>query len=275
MPAHLDAMPIDTELLKRITDVAAGTPEIVIEPICRELGGFGVDASAEDMIRAMGSIPNPKLRHQMEELIDLWMREHPEVDPMSIAWALRSASSADERLRKGMNLELVWTGPAPELGTLRRTEQALLEVIESARKRLWLVSFTGYDAPNVRDAMKAASQRDVDVRLVVESPNESDGKVAYSAVTGLGGRLADVVTVYVWPLEKRLEDEKGNTGSLHVKAALADDDTLFVTSANLTGHAMKLNMELGILAKAGELPKRMSNHFEWLSKNGFLKKVTE
>lgn len=266
-------MSTTSDFLGRITDVANGTPEIVIEPVCRALETLDPGAGVETVLASIHSIPHPELRHDMEVLVEQWMRDRPEIDPKNVAWALRAAAFADARRRRGMNLELVWTGPAPELGTLRRTEQALLEVIETAKDRLWLVSFAGYDAPKIRDAMKLASQRNVNVRLVMESPDESEGKVTHSAVTGLGGRLADVVEVYVWPLEKRSKDEKGNSGALHVKAALADASKLFVTSANLTGHAMKLNMELGVLVTEGELPSRMSAHFDWLLTKGFLKKV--
>jgi phosphatidylserine/phosphatidylglycerophosphate/cardiolipin synthase-like enzyme len=40
------------------------------------------------------------------------------------------------------------------------------------------------------------------------------------------------------------------------QAAAADDHTALVTSANLTGHALTQNMELGFLVRGGSIPKR-------------------
>lgn len=170
-------------------------------------------------------------------------------------------------------LDVLWTGPSPAANTFRRTEQALLEIVASATRELWLISFAGYRLPNVRDALLAAADRDVRIRMVIESPEESQGKVTFSTLEGLGHRLAEVADVYVWPLAKRPRDERGRHGSLHVKCALADDEHLFVSSANLTEFAMNLNMELGVLARGGALPASIGAHFRWLMEERILMPV--
>lgn len=45
--------------------------------------------------------------------------------------------------------------------------------------------------------------------------------------------------------------------SLHAKFAVADSRCLLTTSANLTGHALELNMELGVLITGGEAPREV------------------
>jgi cardiolipin synthase A/B len=65
------------------------------------------------------------------------------------------------------------------------------------------------------------------------------------------------------------------SGSLHAKCAVADDDLLFITSANLTEFAMNLNMELGILVRGGELPGQVRLHFERLIGAGALRCVNQ
>jgi phosphatidylserine/phosphatidylglycerophosphate/cardiolipin synthase-like enzyme len=176
----------------------------------------------------------------------------------------------DQWWRENRRLAVAWTGPAPPGGTFRRTDQALLQIIEAARKELWLVSFAGYNLPDIRDALMAAAEREVNLHLIIESPEESQGKVTFSALEGLGKRLAEVAIVYVWPLEKRTKNEKGQHGSLHVKCALADDRHLFVSSANLTEFAMSLNMELGLVVRGGDLPTQVGRHFRWLIERGYL-----
>ena len=43
---------------------------------------------------------------------------------------------------------------------------------------------------------------------------------------------------------------------MHAKAAIADKRAALATSANLTGHALDLNMELGLIVRGGPVPAR-------------------
>ena len=54
------------------------------------------------------------------------------------------------------------------------------------------------------------------------------------------------------------------TVRMHVKAAVADDHTALVGSANLTGQALTHNMELGLLVEGGEVPRQLDAHFRSL-----------
>src|SRR5262249_37704373 len=53
-------------------------------------------------------------------------------------------------------------------------------------------------------------------------------------------------------------------GKVHAKVAVADEKVCFVTSANLTGHAMEKNMELGVLVRGGALPRDLHRHLDAL-----------
>jgi cardiolipin synthase len=46
-----------------------------------------------------------------------------------------------------------------------------------------------------------------------------------------------------------------------------------VTSANLTGHGMNENMELGLLVRGGPVPRRLAAHFAQLMTDRVLVKV--
>jgi len=61
---------------------------------------------------------------------------------------------------------------------------------------------------------------------------------------------------------------------MHAKCAVADRRTELVTSANLTGAAMTDNMELGLVVRGGDVPKRIANHFDALVGSGTLKTLT-
>jgi phosphatidylserine/phosphatidylglycerophosphate/cardiolipin synthase-like enzyme len=56
--------------------------------------------------------------------------------------------------------------------------------------------------------------------------------------------------------------------------AVADGKTLLISSANLTEHAMTLNMEMGILVSGGEWPGRVVQHFQQLIADGKLVSLT-
>jgi hypothetical protein len=58
--------------------------------------------------------------------------------------ALRTATQAEKVHREGQTVELVWTGPDTEVHPFRRTEQAILQVLDAARQRITLVSFAVY-----------------------------------------------------------------------------------------------------------------------------------
>ena len=87
--------------------------------------------------------------------------------------------------------------------------------------------------------------------------------MSFSAVHALAD-VANRLEVYIWPKEKRLTDATGRFGSLHAKCALADDKLLLVSSANLTDHALLLNMEMGLLVDGGPLPSQAYQHFRLL-----------
>jgi phosphatidylserine/phosphatidylglycerophosphate/cardiolipin synthase-like enzyme len=167
-------------------------------------------------------------------------------------------------------LELVWTGPEVEATPPRRTEQALLQVINTASNRLTIVSFVAYKIPTIRDALSTAADRGVSVRLILEGAEVGEGQMTFRALRAFGRTLADRSTVYVWPQEKRPSDGKGNHGSLHAKCAVADGKSLFLSSANLTEHAFRLNLELGMLVTGGPLPGRVESYWDFLIQSRML-----
>jgi phosphatidylserine/phosphatidylglycerophosphate/cardiolipin synthase-like enzyme len=111
-------------------------------------------------------------------------------------------------------------------------------------------------------ALQAAASRGVDVRLVLESEVESKGKLSNDAKSAFDA-LGASVRFFVWPAELR-KLPSGLAGSMHAKCAVADRRVAFVTSANLTGAAMTSNMELGLVVRGGDVPRRIADHFDAL-----------
>lgn len=258
-------------LIDRIRELAIDLPEDVIEVIARELERRA-DAS-DDVGRVLARVNQPKARDQLAELLEAWRSEQPELSGPAVAWSLRAAATTDAWHRARQQVELVWTGPAPHGTTLRRTDQALLEMIRGATKRITIVTFAAYKVPEIHSALLAAGDRGVEMTFIVESPDSSDGKVDFDPLPALGAYLAKNARAYVWPLDQRARDLEGRHGTLHAKCAVVDDARLLISSANFTGDAMLLNLELGILIEGGELPRRVSEHLETLRSRGVLSPI--
>src|SRR5216683_1610942 len=66
-------------------------------------------------------------------------------------------------------------------------------------------------------------------------------------------------------------DPQGPGGVLHAKAVVADDEAVFVTSANLTEAALDRNIELGVLIRDRALALTVGGYFQSLIDRDLLK----
>jgi phosphatidylserine/phosphatidylglycerophosphate/cardiolipin synthase-like enzyme len=156
---------------------------------------------------------------------------------------------------------------------MRRTDQALLQVINAAQHTLLIVSFAVYKISAIAAAMVQAAERGVTIRICVEAPEPSGQKMAHDTIKALGPGVAQRAAIYVWPSEKRPIDDHGKAGVLHAKCAVADSRLLFLSSANLTEHAMTVNIELGTLIEGGTAPSKVMAQFEHMIAAGLLKQM--
>jgi phosphatidylserine/phosphatidylglycerophosphate/cardiolipin synthase-like enzyme len=222
--------------------------------------------------RIAGVVPHTLYRALALEFIGAWKAKAAGLSPDAIALSLITAAQAEASHRAEQTVELVWTGPESESGTIpfRQTEQAILQVLDSASRRITLVSYAVYKVPRVAGSLVRAAGRGVRITIVVESPDHLEGQHAYNTLQALGEEVAAGSTVYLWPREKRKQAEDGRVGILHVKCAVADGRMLFLSSANLTEYAFSLNMELGLLLAGGDLPGAVEAHFDHLIEVGAL-----
>jgi phosphatidylserine/phosphatidylglycerophosphate/cardiolipin synthase-like enzyme len=190
-----------------------------------------------------------------------------------VAVALLSAALAEQTHRDSQSVELVWTGPDTEQTSFRRTEQAILQVLDGAKHRVTLVCFAVYKIPYVEKALVRAAKRDVRLTVILETPDKVEGEGQYSTIKALGQEVSACSTVYYWPKENRPLGPNKKAGLLHVKCAVADGQWLFLSSANLTQQAFTINMELGMLVRGGSIPSRVEQQFDRLIQSGQLKQV--
>jgi hypothetical protein len=101
--------------------------------------------------------------------------------------AIPRAGSASEQVhQQQQSVELVWTGPDAGVVHLRRTEQALLQVFDSACRRATVVSYAVYNIPRICEALVRAADRGVSINVIIETPDRLAGKNTYNTLKALG-----------------------------------------------------------------------------------------
>ncbi len=255
-------------IVEAATKLAGEMPGSVIEALA-----VSILASSDARLLATQAIPHLHYRGLACNFLDLWRGRASSLSPEAVALALRTAAHAEQVHRGRQSLELVWTGPATDGHHFRRTEQAILQVIESADRRVLVVSYAVYRIPRICEALVRAAGRGVALSVVVETPDPQAGKDAYDTLRALGPDVALRSNVYYWPHDRRPKDQSGKSGILHVKCVVADGRRLFLSSANLTEYAFTLNMELGLLVTGGDAPGQVECHFDRLIGEQVLVKV--
>lgn len=259
---------LSSRLLEAIFRTAETLPQASLENVASVLE---TEATLSPTLRGrvLSSVALSQERVLLSALLREWEDEKSTPTAITIAAALRSAAYTQAALKKEEQIDLVWTGPT--VGTVwRRTDQALLQVIQSAQHELLLVTFAAYRMPLLLEALRQAIHRGVEIRFVAEA--EDTGKVQLDPAKAFAD-LSTRMRFFIWPREKRIEDGFGKFGSLHAKCALADENLLLVSSANLTDHAMLLNMEIGLLVSGGPLPCQVKHHFARLIVQDVLREV--
>ena len=135
--------------------------------------------------------------------MDRWQEEASDLDAQVVGVALQTVALSEQAHRDSQSVELVWTGPDTGDIPFRRTEQAVLQVLDSGQERITLVSFAVYRIPNIAKALVKAVQRGVKLTVIVETPHKIEGEGEYNTIRALGKQVADCSTVYFWPKEKR------------------------------------------------------------------------
>ena len=259
-------------IIEAALKLAGKLPGDVIEQAAQIIS---VHEASEVRSRIADCIPHPHYRSLCLGFFQDWRAKAPGVSPSEVTIALRTAARSQRSREADQSVEIVWTGPRSEEVTFRHTEQAILQVLNSAQSRILLVSYAVYSIPNIQEAVVRAAWRHVKITVIVETPDKLDVQNEYSTLQALGDDVARCSTVYYWPKENRKADGSGKLGILHVKCVVGDGNQLFLSSANLTKYAFSLNMELGVLITGGRAPHQIEPVFEQLINDGVLSKVCD
>lgn len=212
--------------------------------------------------------PVTGIDHHAATLARLW-RQRPHLTGEALGLALLTAATVVERSEQRRS-SVVATGPegASTLykNASRTTGAVLEEVLRAARQRLLVVSYAHHPSIRMVEELAGAAGRGVVVDVLLE---EKTG--ALDAFKAPFAQATGQVRLWHWPKEQR--GAKG-TASMHAKVVAADQSLALVGSANLTGHALHHNIEVGVLVRDPAQVRRLVDHFRALmSPEGPLKRV--
>lgn len=244
--------------MEKLLDAVAAVVSLVspekVDAISSRIRRTDVAKSASALSGVVGT---PIASGIIDQLVDAW-QSHP-VSPDELASMLLAASRAFIKASAEQSTELVWTGPTTPFVSARRTEQALLQVINAAKSTLFITSFVAYDVSGIVKSLNDACDRGVLVSMLLESSQDHGGSITMDVI-GKMKALVPLARLYAW----RDKVEPFSDGRVHAKVAVADAGMCFITSANLTGFAMEKNMEAGVLINGGSIPRLLDDHLRSL-----------
>jgi len=247
-------------LFDAVIDLAALVSPSKIHALAR---AFRRIQSLDDLPGLENLLGTPAARRSLSCLINAW--EQTEITSVELAGMLVGATEARKQVAAELNIEFVWTGPTTRFAPTRRTDQVLLDLISSAKEDVFLVSFVVYAVQSVTSALNQASSRGVRIHVLLEASSDHGGSLGIDPVAFMRANVPSAV-IYTW----QKKSESFLNGKVHAKVAVVDGARAFVTSANLTGHALEKNMEAGVLIRGGPVPGLLRAHLEALIDVGII-----
>lgn len=227
-----------------VENLVRKAPAVWLTAACEALKAFPPTATAEFVLHRLPATNNADLSFLMSSVVQ---EATGKMSWEALAWALSITFNSYHRWQARQHIELLWSGPSPT-GQIpaRRIDQALYDLIAHAEREILLVTFAAAKIERLTGELWKAAQRGVQIRLILEFEQSSEGQLSYDAMNAFPQALLTAAEVYHWPVEKRERNQAGRPGKLHAKVAVVDDSAL-VSSANLTDDAFNRNLEVGIL----------------------------
>jgi phosphatidylserine/phosphatidylglycerophosphate/cardiolipin synthase-like enzyme len=196
----------------------------------------------------------------------------------AVQW-IRSLERAAARVRPP---ELVWTGPEVPGLHARDTRRVYEEVVGSAKRSVWASTYAFFDGPRAFEVLARRMDTVATLRVMLLlniQRRRGDTTASEHLVRGFADRFWTTEwpgsrrpAVYYDPRALGLESP---SGVLHAKAVVADEEVVFLTSANLTEAALDRNIELGLLVRDSALAASVVRHFQVLIDRGLLAPLPE
>lgn len=250
-----------------LAELVAASPTDAVVAIAEALDSGTIDLATSSV--GIASVPAVDTR-TAQRCARAFALLPPEATAPAAALALRTAVGLRdlERLRRP-EIEIVWTGPEADGPLVRPTlaviEEMLGEVQEAGEILIVGYAFAVADDPPlsaVIDLLCAASRRGVIVTIVLHRDEEERNRAHLLSAwdpRAIKPRLLTWDPPLEFPYTK-----------LHAKVLVVDRLEALVTSANLTLHGLRANLELGLRVR-GPQARQIALRFDHLIATGVLR----
>jgi phosphatidylserine/phosphatidylglycerophosphate/cardiolipin synthase-like enzyme len=255
-----------------VSDVLLNLPSHLRDRLANALesGVLGDSPSAASLKSVMGHRDDAdSIAAALLELGQLGLK-----GPAAAAW-LRTIAQIGARTPKP---DLVWSGPEVPGLYARDTRRVYEQLLGSAEQTVWASTYAFFDGPKAFEvlARRMEAKPKLRVRLLLNIQRKRGDN---SASDQLVRRFADRFWKTDWPgssrpsvfYDPRALELDGPGGVLHAKAVVADEEAVFVTSANLTEAALERNIELGVLIRDRAFALTICSYFQSLIDRTLLK----
>jgi phosphatidylserine/phosphatidylglycerophosphate/cardiolipin synthase-like enzyme len=179
--------------------------------------------------------------------------------------------SLEEAALRTPRPDLVWSGPEVPGLYARDTRRVYEELLGSADRSVWVSTYAFFDGPRAFETLSRRMDDQPHLRVTLLL-NIQRRRGDATAAPALVQRFAAHFWETDWPGSSRPQvyydprslEPAGPGGVLHAKAVISDDETVFITSANLTEAAFDRNFELGLLVRDRALARSVSSYFRGL-----------
>ena len=205
-----------------------------------------------------------------------------ELERAGVSGAVAAAwiRSVDQALSRVPRIDFVWSGPEVPGLHARDTRPVYEELLGCAERSIWASTYAFFDGPKAFEVL--ARRMDEMPELVVTLLLNIQRKWGDTTVAeNLVRQFADRFWSKDWPglsrpsvyYDPRSLELDGPGGVLHAKGVVADDEAVFLTSANLTEAALDRNIEMVFLVRDRALAASVLSHFRGLIDRGLLSRL--
>ena len=248
MPAHLRRRLVDA--------LAAGQLSVPCPPAALR-SAIGIEADGDAVAEALIGLGGLGLS---DAAIAAWIR------------------SVEEVAARTPRPDLVWSGPDVPGVHARDTRRVYEELSGSAERSAWVSSFAYFDGPKAFEVLSRRMDAVPGLQATLFL-NIQRKRGDTTAADDLVRRFADRFWGSDWPgtvrpsvyYDPRSLEPDGPAGVLHAKAVVTDEQSVYVTSANLTEAALDRNIELGLVVRDRALALSVIGHFRALIDHELLK----
>ena len=258
---------IDDAFIQVLLNARRRLPQETWQALTERLCHIDPDCTADVLATVFAGIGNRDIAWSLHQAC----QKHVQVTPLEVAAAM---STADLAIRTDLShAEIIWSGPESGVFPIRRIDQVLYDLVNTATTRILLVTFAAYRIQRLCQCLVGALKRGVALTLIMEGAEESEGQLKHDATSAFTSVMAEGCNVLYWPAEFRLRNEAGKPAKLHAKCAVVDSCAV-IGSANLTDDALNRNLEIGIMIRSGPIPDLVFDQFAALRRDGVLKLIS-